>query len=578
MLNESVKCSMTVFLKHDNPEKMTNKDIAKIFQRLGDIMELHGENPFKIRSYHNAYMSLRNLETPLSDMPREEIDAIKGVGKAIGDKIQELLSTGKLQTLEKYRSMTPPGVEEMLEISGLGPKKAALIWKELGIESIGEMQYAIQENRMVALKGFGAKTQEELKKKLDFYQLSKGKRRFASVELEALALCKAMEAAFPDTKVVLVGDMSRFCTTVESIEFLVGRETIGEPLPDIAGLSIEQAEGNPVIARTASGFLVRIFTCRPEEFGSRQFRLTASSEFLNAFVAAFPGIDFKNLPEETEVFNRAGIEFIAPELRDWPDFIRKSQSGKLPELIRGSDIKGVIHAHTTYSDGLHSLREMAFVAKSLGYEYIGITDHSKAAFYARGLEPERVESQWREIELLNQEFMAAGDNFRIFKGIESDILSDGRLDYDDALLAGFDFVIASIHSNLGMDEAKATHRLITAIENRHTTILGHPTGRLLLSRAGYPIDHRKVIEACAANNVAIELNANPYRLDLNWSWIPLAVEKGVLISINPDAHSCEGMTDIRYGIYAARKGGLRIEDCLNARSAAGFLAFAAQKK
>jgi len=557
---------------------MSNKEIAKIFQRLGDIMELHGENPFKIRSYHNAYISLRNLETPLAEMSRENVDSIKGIGKAIGDKIEELLLTGKLQTLDKYRAITPPGVEEMLDISGLGPKKAAQIWKELGIESVGELQYAVNENRLLALKGFGAKTQEELNKKLEFYQVSKGKRIFASVETEALALCKTMERIFSDKKVALVGDLARFCPTIESIAFLVGQEDINDALLKVKGLDIEQADGNPIEGRTASGLLVRIFTCNPNEFGSRQFQLTASPEFLHAFTDAFPGKDFNNLPDEAALFRRAGINFISPELRDLPEFVQRIKSGKASELIKASDIAGIIHTHTTYSDGLNTLREMSFVAQAMGYSYIGITDHSKAAFYAQGLEPERVEKQWQEIDALNLELSQTGQAFRILKGIESDILFDGHLDYDDAMLAGFDFVIASIHSNLSMDEDKATRRLIAAIENPYTTILGHPTGRLLLSRAGYPIDHRKVIEACAANKVAIELNANPHRLDLNYTWIPYAVDKGVLISINPDAHSCEGMLDLRHGIFAARKGGLRKEDCLNARSVDEFLAFAAQKR
>jgi DNA polymerase (family 10) len=557
---------------------MSNKEIAKIFQRLGDIMELHGENPFKIRSYHNAYISLRNLETPLAEMSRENVDSIKGIGKAIGDKIEELLRTGKLQTLDKYRAITPPGVEEMLDISGLGPKKAAQIWKELGIESVGELQYAVNENRLLALKGFGAKTQEELNKKLEFYQVSKGKRIFASVETEALALCKTMERIFSDKKVALVGDLARFCPTIESIAFLVGQEDINDALLKVKGLDIEQADGNPIEGRTASGLLVRIFTCNPNEFGSRQFQLTASPEFLHAFTDAFPGKDFNNLPDEAALFRRAGINFISPELRDLPEFVQRIKSGKASELIKASDIAGIIHTHTTYSDGLNTLREMSFVAQAMGYSYIGITDHSKAAFYAQGLEPERVEKQWQEIDALNLELSQTGQAFRILKGIESDILFDGHLDYDDAMLAGFDFVIASIHSNLSMDEDKATRRLIAAIENPYTTILGHPTGRLLLSRAGYPIDHRKVIEACAANKVAIELNANPHRLDLNYTWIPYAVDKGVLISINPDAHSCEGMLDLRHGIFAARKGGLRKEDCLNARSVDEFLAFAAQKR
>ena len=245
-----------------------------------------------------------------------------------------------------------------------------------------------------------------------------------------------------------------------------------------------------------------------------------------------------------------------------------ARKGALPELINPTDIQGVIHSHTTYSDGINSLTEMAEAARAAGYSYIGITDHSKAAFYANGLSVERVLEQMAEIDQLNTQW----DDFRILKGIESDILADGSLDYEEDILQRFDFVIASVHSNLRMDEAKATARLLAAIENPYTHILGHPTGRLLLSRPGYPIDHRKVIDACAANQVAIELNASPYRLDLDWTWIPYALEKGVLISINPDAHSIAGIQDIYFGTLAARKGGLTAERCLNARPADEFLA------
>ena len=236
-------------------------------------------------------------------------------------------------------------------------------------------------------------------------------------------------------------------------------------------------------------------------------------------------------------------------------------------MINLGDIKGVIHTHTTWSDGLHSTREMAKMAQHLGYQYIGISDHSKAAFYANGLKEDRVQAQWDEIDALNGEFF----NFKILKSIECDILNDGALDYSDDILRGFDFVIASVHSVLKMNEEKATARLIKAVENPFVSILGHPTGRLLLSREGYPIDHKKVIDACAANKVAIEMNASPYRLDLDWTWIPYAREKGVLISVNPDAHTCEGIKDIRYGVLAARKGRLDTEGCLNARDLDGFL-------
>ncbi len=262
------------------------------------------------------------------------------------------------------------------------------------------------------------------------------------------------------------------------------------------------------------------------------------------------------------MFERAGLPYLAPELRSAPDALSRA----IPELLDEEDIRGVVHAHSTYSDGLHALQEMAESARNAGFAYLVITDHSKSAFYANGLSIERVLAQMAEIEALN----AAMAPFRIFKGIESDILADGSLDYPEEILAQFEVVIASVHSNLKMDEAKATARIIRAIENPHTRILGHPTGRLLLSRPGYPLDHRAVIDACAANGVAIELNANPYRLDLDWAWIPYAIEKQVWISINPDAHSREGIRDIHFGVLAARKGGLEKSRCLNAMDLESF--------
>ncbi len=557
---------------------MTNKDIAKIFQRLADLMELHGENPFKIRSYQNAYLTLRKLDTPLVEMRRSDIDALKGVGKAIGDKIQELLNTGQLSTLERYRAITPPGVEELLNISGIGPKKIATIWRNLGIESPGELLYAVNENRLIELKGFGAKTQDDIRQKLEYYLRHQGQYQYATLEAEAQPLLQHLQALLPGTRVALVGPVARGCNVVDAMDLLMDSPTLPEALLSSDTLRILHPSAHPIDARTVSDLPVRIYLCRPEEFGSKLFRHIAAPEFLAAFTEAFPGTDFRNLSDEAEVFAKAGLPYIPPELRDLPNVINLAQTHQLPVLIEAHDIRGVIHAHTTYSDGLHTLRDMADYAFRLGYTYIGITDHSKTAVYAQGLPVERVLQQWREIDALNQEYAQAGEAFRILKGIESDILADGSLDYDACILAGFDFVIASVHSNLRMDEAKATQRLIKAIENPYTTILGHPTGRLLLSRPGYPIDHKAVIDACAANGVAIELNANPHRLDLDWSWIPYAMDKKVLIAINPDAHSKEGIKHIRYGVVSARKGGLNAEACLNTRDAKNFLEFAQARR
>ncbi|MCO6489144.1 MAG: DNA polymerase/3'-5' exonuclease PolX [Phaeodactylibacter sp.] len=545
---------------------MTNKEIARHFQLLGRLMELHGENPFKIRSYQNAYRTLRSLDKPLADMEEEEVASIKGVGKAISGKIRELVENGRMQTLEKYREKTPEGIQEMLGIKGFGPKKILAVWQGLGVESVGELLYAANENRLVELKGFGRKTQEELKKQLEYYQRSKHQFHYATLEKEAEQLEEAVRQTLPGARVNLCGAIRRRTNIVERIELLIGYEGALDALFGNGLLKEEEQAEGFILAKTAADTPVRLYQCPSAEFGSRLFELSGQPDFLEAFAAASGEPLNNKLAEEAQVFEKAGLPFIAPELREQGWAVGLAQSGRLPQLIVESDIKGVVHAHSTYSDGGASLRDMALYAKELGFEYLGMTDHSKSAFYANGLQPERVFQQMEEIDALNQELAP----FRIFKGIESDILSDGSLDYDEEVLKAFDFIIASVHSNLRMDEAKATQRLIAAIENPYTTILGHPTGRLLLSREGYPIDYKKVIDACAANGVAIELNANPYRLDLDWSWIPYALEKGVLISVNPDAHSKEGIHDIHFGVLSARKGGLTAEMCLNAKGADEF--------
>lgn len=550
---------------------MTNKEIARVFADLGAIMELHDENPFKIRSYQNAYITLRKWDKPLAEMSRAEIDAIKGVGKAIGDKIQELLQTGQLETFQKYAEKTPAGVIDMLHIKGFGPKKIQAVWQDLGIETVGELLYACNENRLIELKGFGKKTQDDIRKAAEYYLKSKNKRFWAVADADTEGvvafLKKGIEAqGITDFQIERVGELRRLNPIIEKIELLLAGTISIETLFDTEHLILIDKKENVYLSKTENETPVVIYTCGLDEIGSKMFKHTGNRLFLEAFVKQTEGVDFKNLKTEKEVFEKAQLPFIEPELRENAEILGLARDNKLPHLIHLGDIKGVIHTHTTYSDGLHSVREMAEAAQDLGYQYIAISDHSKAAFYANGLKEDRIEQQWQEIDDLNKTFF----NFKILKSIECDILNDGSLDYSDDILRGFDLVIASVHSNLKMDEAKATTRLIKAIENPFTHILGHPTGRLLLSREGYPIDHKKVIEACAANGVAIELNANPYRLDLDWTWIPYARERGVFISINPDAHSIEGIQDIRYGVLAARKGHLEAEGCLNAQDLEGF--------
>ncbi len=547
---------------------MTNKEIARTFKKLADLMELHGENKFKIRSYSNAYITFRKLGQPLTEMSDEEIKEIRGVGAAIAQKTRDLLDKGTFKTLEDFKEKTPLGVQEMLGVKGFGPKKILTIWKDLGVETIGELLYACNENRLIELKGFGKKTQDDLTKTLEYFLRSKGKYHYAAVEEEAGDLVEEISHRLPDCQVALTGEMRRKGNVISEIEILIAGDYDQSEIIDNQLLTLKKEIENGIETQTINEIPVFLRNCKKEDFGSKLFRYTSTKEFMSAFLKKYEGTDFRGIEKEEAIFEKASLPFIAPELRESEYFLEKAIEGNLPELITKEDIKGVIHTHTTYSDGLNTLEEMANAAQSMGYEYIAISDHSKAAFYANGLKEDRLRQQWAEIDALN----AKMDGFKIYKSIESDILSSGELDYPEEILKEFDCIIASVHSNLKMDIDKATARVIKAVENPYTNILGHPTGRLLLSRKGYPLDHQKVIDACAANNVTIELNAHPWRLDLDWTWIPVALEKGVKISINPDAHSTDGIRDIHFGVLSARKGGLTKAMCLNALSAEDFIA------
>lgn len=534
---------------------MTNKEIARLFNQLAGLMELHGSSPYKTKSYQNAYLQLRKTATPLVDMSDTEILALKGIGKSLAAKIREILNTGTFQALGGLKNKTPKGIQEMLNIKGFGAKKIRVIWNELNVENLGELLYACNENRLVKLKGFGQKTQADLKQKIEYYLQSKDKFHYATLEREASELQSYLQELLPNAKVAFTGALRRRCIILDNIEVIIGIDDINNvEWLDNSPLEILQHQNNIYQVKTANNYPATLYVVDKAAFGSKQFRYTGSKNFLTEFVNNNKGIDFSGLATEKEIFEQSNTAFIEPELRE-----AFSENNITHSLIQLSDIKGVIHAHSTYSDGINTLREMAEYSKQLGFEYLVITDHSQSAFYANGLQPERVLEQMKEIDELNQQLAP----FKIFKGIESDILSNGDLDYSPELLKQFDIIIASVHSNLKMTSEKATERIIKAIQNPFTTILGHPTGRLLLSREGYPIDYQKIIDVCAEHNVAIELNANPYRLDLDWKWIPYATQKGVKIAINPDAHSTQGIHDTQYGLYAARKGGLIAQNCFN---------------
>ena len=523
---------------------MQNKEIASAFKLIAQLMELHSENPFKIKSYANAVFKIERLEKSLSALTHDEIISIEGIGKSIGAKIIELLNAGSIKELEGLFEKTPVGVIEMLSIKGIGPKKIAVLWKQLQVETMGELLYACHENRLVELSGFGNKTQEAIKKSIEYKIANKGRFHYASAELVADEVLQNLRKTVNNVAVELTGSIRRKCEVIESVDVLIGQEGLAITLPE-----------------NDLGIKVNLHFCKSEAFYSRLCETTASEKHLEV-IKQMGFNQEKNYVSEQEIYHSLGLQYIEPELREGFNEIEKAKLNALPELIKVSDLKGIIHVHTTYSDGMHTLKQMAERCRDLGYEYLGITDHSQSAFYANGLKSDRILLQHQEIDALNK----AMAPFKIFKGIESDILNDGSLDYPDEILKSFDFVIASVHSNLKMDEQKATRRLLNAIENPYTTILGHLTGRLLLSREGYPVDHVAIIDACAKHQVIIELNAHPYRLDMDWRWINYALEKGVKISINPDSHKMEGYGDLKYGVFAARKGGLTKEMTFNALS------------
>lgn len=542
---------------------MENKEIAKALKLLSQLMELHEENPFKIKSIANASFKVDKLPFKLRDKSLEELDTIDGIGKSTAAKISELLQNGSMEELNALVAITPSGVLDMLGVKGVGPKKIAVIWKDLGIESIGELYYACNENRLIEAKGFGLKTQNDIKKAIEFKMASKGRFLYASLESLTYSyrdsLNKIAKSIDANASVQISGEFRRKCEIIDKLDFLIASHKSTEiKAAIISQLNQEIVENNKVLhLKDENGIHIYFHFCIPEDYVYELFVTTGNEDHVNAIKDL---IKDKQFNSEEALYTSIGLDYIEPELREGGKEIDWAKAHMLPELITFQDLKGTLHNHSTWSDGVHTLEQMALYCKNeLNLEYLGICDHSKTAVYANGLSIERVLQQHEEIDYLNKKLAP----FKIFKGIESDILGDGSLDYPDEILAKFDFVVASVHSNLKMDQEKATERLIKAIKNPYTTILGHPTGRLLLSRGGYPIDYKKVIDACAANNVVIEINANPLRLDLDWRWHQYALEKGVMLAINPDAHRTEGFADMHYGVYVGRKGGLTKEMCLN---------------
>ncbi|MBX9781973.1 MAG: PHP domain-containing protein [Chitinophagaceae bacterium] len=519
----------------------TNYEIADQLSLLSKLMDIHDENSFKSKSYSAAAFQIEKLPVQLAEVEPNTIATYKGIGESTAKKIIEILQTGELKVLNDLIAKTPPGVIEMLSIKGIGPKKISTIWHEMEIETVGELYYACQENRLLRYKGFGEKTQQTVKESIEFIEKNKGIQLYADVEAYAHAVDKNLKEHFPLHRFAITGEFKRQMEIIRLLEW-VTTASAAELHQLFTGTHFteEEKDESTVAWKGPENILLKFHLATTGNFGTILFQTSASEEFLNAWGAV------NEVADETLLFEKKGIAVI-------PNFLRESYNpAPVQDLIEVSSIKGVIHSHSKWSDGSNTIEEMAKHAQAKGFEYLVISDHSKSAGYANGLSAERIEEQHKQIDELNNRL----NGFRIFKSIEADILGDGSLDYDDEILSTFDLVIASVHSNLKMTEEKAMSRLLGAIENPYTTILGHMTGRLLLSRNGYPVNHEKIIDACVANSVVIELNAHPRRLDIDWRWIEKALTKGALISINPDAHELVGFDDIKYGALAAQKGRL----------------------
>jgi DNA polymerase (family 10) len=552
---------------------MDNYEIAEHFSLLSKLMDIQGENSFKSKTYSIAAFNIEKLPVQLQETPREKIFSLKGIGDSIGKKVLELLDSGELKLLNDYLEKTPAGVVEMLNIKGLGPKKINTVWKELEIESVGELLYACNENRLLLFKGFGEKTQNNIRDAITFYLQNQGHYLYAQIEKFAELLNERLIKEFKNHKMAITGAFRRQLEVIDILEWCTTASA-----PELKKYLLEngfeglEEDSEHIVFKGPENVRINFFLCDQKSFYKKLFQTSCSEDFLVGWEKLYSTPT--NVSSEEEIFQAASVPFIIPALRENDSLLNRIKGKSLPQVIQLSDIKGLIHSHSNWSDGVNTIEEMVTELIKRKFEYLVISDHSKNAAYANGLSVERISEQHKYIDELNKKFKT----FKIFKSIECDILNDGSLDYPNEILASFDLVIVSVHSNLKMTEEKAMMRLMNAIQNPYTRILGHMTGRLLLSRNGYPVDYKKIIDACAQNQVVIELNANPRRLDMDWRWIDYALQRNVLISIDPDAHYLDGFDDLKYGVLAAQKGGLTKEQNLSSFSLLEFEKWLSTKK
>ena len=572
---------------------MDKKAVAQVLDQIASFLELKGENTFRVRAFRTAGRAVATLPGELTEALADgSLAGTKGVGPATLQIVQELVASGRSSLLEELREQVPPGLVEMLQIAGLGVAKIRQIHESLDIDSLPDLEAAARDGRLAKLPRFGQKTAENILKGIAFLRQASAFKLAHHAAEEAEGLRNALAALPGVLSAEVAGDLRRHMEVVRDIVVvLVANVPPAEIFRVIGQLpGVHEFAGQDerrVTLRVSGGAQAQVIVTTPRNAGAVLVQATGSDAHLAQLAqyarekgfgldgaALWRGSEFVPTTDERSFYAALGLAEIPPELREGRGEIEAAAAGRLPRLIERGDLAGFLHCHTTYSDGSTSVEELALACREAGYSYVGLTDHSKAAAYAGGLTPEELARQADEIDAVN----ARLSGVRVLKGIEADILATGELDYEDAVLSRLDFVIGSIHSRFGLTRDEMTARMLAAMDNRYLTIIGHPTGRLLLSRDPYPLDLQAVFAKAARTGVAIEINADPHRLDLDWRLLRQARDSGVMISIGADAHNIPGIRYVDYGVAIARKGWLTAEDVLNTRPVEGFLAYAAKRR
>ncbi|HEU5349808.1 MAG TPA: DNA polymerase/3'-5' exonuclease PolX [Ktedonobacterales bacterium] len=593
MPQQSDESSAPKNLRRAQPDKA---EVASVLEEVGTLLELDGGNPFEARAYQNAARTLTNAGGDITELLESgALAKLPGMGKTLVARITEFVTTGTLPLYDELLTRVPVGLRQMTRIPGLGPKRIRQIYEALGISTLDELKAAAETGAIAALPGFGAKSQENILKGLEFLASHQDYTLYPEAEAQAEAVASILRTLPQVVRLQVAGSIRRRKEIVGDIDIVgsVARPEDRKPVMDallthplVASVtgsgdtktSVVLDSGIALDLRlvndTEFPFLLHHFTGSKDHNHALRSRAHAQGVKINEY-GIFRDDHLIPCADEHEIYEALGMAYVEPELRADRGEIEAALEGTLPHLIEESDMRGILHVHSTWSDGKASIREMAEATIALGKEYLGMCDHSKYAAYAGGLDASAVRRQHAEIDALNREYEG---RLRILKGTECDILRDGTLDYHDETLATFDFVVASIHSNFNLPPEEQTQRLIRAMENPYCSILGHPTGRVLLRRDGYAPDLERVIIRAGELGVAIELNADPNRLDLDWRWLRFATDRGVRIPLCPDAHTPEGLKNVRYGIGVARKGWLTAKDVLNTLGVDELLAFFAEQR